>query len=206
MRVYLTQEKKDKFVRAAQDLLSKRSVSIREVAGIIGLMGAYSQAYSYGGVHEKDLEREKDLALKLAAGDFDKSMVLSQEARLDVLWWLENIDNSGRAVRCAKHIVTVFTDASEEGWGAHVDESATGGRWSDEEKKDHINILELRAIYLGLSSLCRVQNSHIRVMADNTTALAYVKHQGCVKSPECQREAKEIWLWAELENNWMYLG
>ena len=206
MRVYLTQEKKDKFVRAAQDLLSKRSVSIREVAGIIGLMGAYSQAYSYGGVHEKDLEREKDLALKLAAGDFDKSMVLSQEARLDVLWWLENIDNSGRAVRCAKHIVTVFTDASEEGWGAHVDESATGGRWSDKEKKDHINILELRAIYLGLSSLCRVQNSHIRVMTDNTTALAYVKHQGGVKSPECQREAKEIWLWAELENNWMYLG
>ena len=43
-------------------------------------------------------------------------------------------------------------------------------------------MLELRAILLGLKSLCTHQNNHVRIMTDNMTALAYVSHQGGVRS------------------------
>ena len=49
-------------------------------------------------------------------------------------------------------------------WGAHVEDNVTGwgggggggGGWSENEKQDHINVLELRAILFGFKSLCDV--------------------------------------------------
>ena len=55
MSVTLTPEKKEKFARAAGDLLAKEKTSVREVAGLVGLMTAYSPAVEYGGAHIKNL-------------------------------------------------------------------------------------------------------------------------------------------------------
>ena len=157
-------------------------------------MVAFSVTFNYGTVHFTGLKKEKGDALKLAAGNFDSRMSLSLEAREDICWWLRNIRQSGQTLRRPKPHLVVFTDASNEGWGAHVGSETAGGRWTAEELSDHINVLELRAILLGLQSLCEATQKHIRIMTDNTTALAYVKHQGGVKSGECQAVAKKIWL------------
>ena len=37
----------------------------------------------------------------------------------------------------------------------------------------------------------------IALQGDNTTALAYVKNLGGTQSPQCYKEARAIWLWAE---------
>ena len=39
------------------------------------------------------------------------------------------------------------------GWGAAPGGSRTGGHWAQAEL-DHINVLELKAIFVGLQSLC----------------------------------------------------
>ena len=44
---------------------------------------------------------------------------------------------------------------------------------------------------------------HIRIMSDNTTDVAYINHMGGVKSPQCNKVAKEIWTWAERNQNWI---
>ena len=49
-----------------------------------------------------------------------------------------------------KHAVQIFTDASKEGWGAHLDERTARGSWSLPESKLHINYLELKAVFLAL--------------------------------------------------------
>ena len=203
MRIALTSDKEEKLKRAAFDLLRKVQVTIREVAGLVGLMVAFSQAFNYGAVHLKELEMDKIQALNKACGDFDSKMVPSLEGMEDVHWWLQNVENSGRDIRQGDPDIVIFTDASNDGWGAHVGETTAGGRWSEIEGRDHINVLELRAILLGLQSLCIVQDVHIRIMTDNTTALAYVKHQGGVKSQECHRIAKQIWIWAENRRIWL---
>ena len=68
-----------------------------------------------------------------------------------------------------RHALQVFTDASNEGWGARVGEATARGVWSEPESHLHINLLELKAVFLALESfehLCRDQT--ILAATDNT--------------------------------------
>ena len=105
LRVSLTVEKEEKFIRAASELLQKQTPSIREVAGLIGLMIAYSQAFTYGSVHLKELETEKVEALRASKGDFDSKMGLSAKAQDNIHWWLQNVRESGKVIRPGDPVV-----------------------------------------------------------------------------------------------------
>ena len=49
----------------------------------------------------------------------------------------------------------IFTDASKEGWGAHLNECTARGTWSVPESKLHINHLDLKAVSLALKRVPR---------------------------------------------------
>lgn len=82
--------------------------------------------------------------------------------------------------------VTMYTDASESGWGVVIiglgkrSLRIFGGKWSEAESKRHINELELRAIRIGLRILesladevsCQIA---VRILVDNTSAIAWAK-------------------------------
>ena len=206
MKVFLTEDKVTKFKRAAYDALGKELLTIREVAGLIGLMIAFAVAFDYAIAHYRALEVDKIEALARSKGDFEACMGWSVEGRLDVEWWLNHIDLSGRLINWGTPDGVLYTDASLEGWGAHRGETTTGGRWSDQEGQDHINVLELRAILLAIKSLSFPQDTHIKIMTDNTVALAYVKHMGGVKSKECNQVAKDIWDWCEQRELWLTIA
>ena len=98
----------------------------------------------------------------------------------------------------------MWADASSEGWGAHCGDISTGGRWLTVEKILHINILEIKAIYFGLKTLCNGQtNIHVRVKSDNTTAVAYINNMGGIKSIACDEVVKELWEWCIERNIWV---
>ena len=83
------------------------------------------------------------------------------------------------------------TDASKLGWGAVRETSSTGGRCSNLESLQNINVLELKAVQFGLRSLCNnEQSSHIRVRADNITAVAHINNMGGIKFRSCYLVAK----------------
>ena len=201
MEVRLTEEKKQKLVQVSEQILDTEQPSVRDVAGLVGMMVAYSPAVEYAGVHFKNLEKDKIKALKRCKGNFDRSMWISHEGEADIRWWLKNYHNP-RKIRREDPDVELFTDASHAGWGAHTEELQTGGRWHATELT-HINALELRAICFGLKSLCRKKGQHIRIRTDSTTALAYVKNMGGTKSVDCQQEALLIWEWAQEVEAWL---
>ena len=69
------------------------------------------------------------------------------------------------------------------GWGAALSGQSTGGRWSSVEQ--HINVLELRAALFGLKAFCsEMQNIHVKLELDNTSAIAYINHMEGSKSEE----------------------
>ena len=54
------------------------------------------------------------------------------------------------------------TQASNEGWGAHLEQTSAKGLWSDTGKRLHINVLELKAVSLALQRFkdqCQNPNS-----------------------------------------------
>ena len=103
-------------------------------------------------------------------------------------WWLQ-VHNvvTGQPLHPIKHALQIFTDASKEGWGAHLNEHTARGPWSLPESKLHINYLELRAVFLALKefqSLCA--DKIVLVATDNTTVASYINKEGGMRSgPLC---------------------
>ena len=89
----------------------------------------------------------------------------------------------GQPLHPLKHALQIFTDASKEGWGAHLNERSARGTWSIPESKLHINHLELKAVFLALKEfqdLC--SNNIVLVATDNTTVVTYINKEGGMKS------------------------
>ena len=64
MKVCPTKKKRQKLRRAVNNLRNKEVNSIRKVAGLVGLMLSYSPAVQYGRAHVKEVELQKNAALK----------------------------------------------------------------------------------------------------------------------------------------------
>ena len=82
-----------------------------------------------------------------------------------------------------KHALQIFTDASKEGWGTHLNKRTARRTWSVPESKLHINHLELKVVFLALKEfqdLC--SNNIVLVTTDNTTVVAYINKEGGMKS------------------------
>ena len=100
-------------------------------------------------------------------------------------WWLnpENI-LSGEFLHPRDHDVLIFTDASNAGWGAHLNHDSTG-LWSQVEKQLHINVLELKVVILALQHFSKhCLKKQVLVASDNTTVVAHINKQGGTHSTE----------------------
>ena len=65
-------------------------------------------------------------------------------------WQEEENVLQGQSLHPVKHALLIFTDASKEGWGTHLNEHTARGTWSLLESNLHINYLELKAVFLAL--------------------------------------------------------
>ena len=67
------------------------------------------------------------------------------------------------------------------GWGAKLGAVVTGGHW-DMNELDHINCFELKAVLMGLKSICKdFRDTHIRLRSDNMTTIACIDRCGSTK-------------------------
>ena len=152
------------FRRTCQTLLLKTEMTIRETAQVIGLIVSSLPAVQFGELHYRNLEKNKVLALQASKGNYEAALYLSKDAKADLSWWINNVDSSFKKIVQPTPDMTLTTDASTKGWGAVYGEQKTGGPWSLEEQGFHINYLELKAIWLGLKSLCNnLRQTHIRI-------------------------------------------
>ena len=56
---------------------------------------------------------------------------------------------------------------------------STGGHWTEHEAKQHINYLELMAVFFTLKCFIdSVAGKHVKIMIDNTTAVSVVNNKG----------------------------
>ena len=205
MTVSPTQKKVSKALDIVNKLLRGKNFKIRFVASAIGFIVDLCKGVEYGANHYRFLERDKILALR-RVGDmsYEGNMYLSSEAKQELMWWKHNVRFRSKKIRLGSPKFVLTTDASNEGWGAVFKGESTGGRWSESEKDQHINALELNAILLGLQSFFRDDHDiEILIRTDNTTALSYVNHMGGSRSIQCEDLAKEIWEFCEIREIWI---
>ena len=104
---------------------------------------------------------------------------LSQEVREDLsLCMVRDHLLKGVRFRTEAPDPHLYSDASQSGWGIHLLDRVVSGVWSVQEKL-HINLLEMKAMFLALQSFWElVTGHHVTVFCDNSTVVAYVNNQG----------------------------
>ena len=204
MTICLTPEKAAGLKTACQALLTNPSPTIRELARVVGKIVSSFPGVMYGPLYYRLLERDKIRALQINRWDFDKRVSLTPGAKSELSWWTTNVTGSHNVLTREAPTCTLTTDASKLGWGAVLGEQSTGGLWSSTENQKHINYLELFAAFLGLQTFCSsYHDCHIRLMIDNTTAVAVLNHMGTSHSDPLNELTKEIWLWCITRKIWI---
>ena len=129
---------------------------------------------------------------------------LSNNAKNDLLWWIENVNNQNinhiRYQRIVDHRnpdIVITTYASISGWGAICEGSSVGGRWNVDEKENNINYLDLLAIFIAVKSFCKQCLDIQCTCKDNDEQYMcygiYVNNMGGIKSEKMNNLLKEIW-------------
>ena len=106
-------------------------------------------------------------------------LTLDSAAREEVLWWRDHLQGwNGKALFQHPIDLIIETDASRKGWG-HTAHISTGGPWCSEEKRLHINCLELLAGSFAIKAFTKTTAcAHVRLLMDNTAAVAYINKMG----------------------------
>ena len=199
MTVRLTPEQAAKIRDACLELKSSnnKGTTIREVARVIGLLTSSFPGVQFGPLHYRHIEWDKTESLKSSKGDFDRKMKLSPPSINELNWWISNIQHSYSNISHGK------PDASMTGWG----DISCSGFWTPAEASNHINYLELRAIYLVLQSLqSKVTKKHVKLMVDNTTAVSCIMNMGTSRSKQCNHITFEIWEWCICHSVWLSIA
>ena len=205
MRISLTSEKQRDLLQVTYTILNLKRFTIRALAGLIGKLVAAFPAVQYGPLYYRYLEKNKQLALTASKGDYDASTQLLPNARAELVWWSHTIPVAFSPIIIAAPTLEIFTDASNEGWGAQYDGMTTQGSWSTHEVALHINVKEMLAVLFGLKSLLKdIHQVNVKLNIDNTTAVGVIKHMGTSHSDDLNRVAKDIWLWAMHREVWLF--
>lgn len=123
MTIFFPEEKKEKIISRCETLLNVDQASLRETVNVLGMLNS-----TYQTVLPDPLQYQS----------------------LEMKWQLNNLClNKRQPVSIHTPGLIIRSDAAKSGtWGAHCQGLVTRGQWSKEEKKVHINPLELKAVKL----------------------------------------------------------
>ena len=131
--------------------------------------------------------------------DMEAPIFASMECLHDLRWWLHLPRlYLGVSLHQVSPDLHFWSDASDVGWGAHLDYQVASGLWDASQAALSINARELLAVQLGLFQFqSALQGRTVAVFCDNTTAVAYLRREGGTRSPLLNSLAQEILRWAE---------
>jgi len=196
MKFFLPEEKAQGISHMCQNLLQQHRVTIRQLSQLLGRMTAAAPAVLSAPLRYRQLQQLRIRAFRRFES-FDTLVTLDQGAIQDLQWWKDHLAmGNGRNINQPTPDLVIESDASLMGWGAVCRGVRTGGLWSAQEQRQHINILELKAGMFAVQAFVKDKlNVHVHLKMDNTSALAYVCWMGGTRSPNLMRVACEIWDW-----------
>ena len=191
-----TQERWLKLQDLILRLKSKHVLTARCLMSLIGLLASTEKMVPEGRLHMRPFQFHLKEHWRYPQS-LDNLLPWTEAIAAHLDWW-QNPSNvmKGADLHPKDHSIQLFTDASNEGWGAHLDQNSTKGLWSDREKRLHINVLELKAVSLALRDFKdQCQNQTVLVATDNLTVVAYINKQGGTHSAEMCALLWKIMTW-----------
>jgi len=196
---YPSDKRVDKWVSFAKEFMTRRAQPARSWQRLLGLLVSLEKLVPYGRTRIRAVQQQLSLNWKQSS-DHPYAMVpIDDRTRESLGWWLHTTNIlRGTPIGVQKIHAYLYTDSSSKGWGAHLVHQTASGVWEGPDKDLHINVLELKAIWLGLQAfLDTLQGSNVAIMCDNVSAIAYIRNQGGTLSRQMSDLAVQICTWAE---------
>ena len=182
--VHPTEEKRVKAKGIVVGLQQATTRTPRQLFQVLGFLNSLADVVPMGRLHTRSLQVFVLSHWKPVTQDWDQPLTLSPSVKADMLWWASE-DNVLKGVPLAppSPIATMYTDASSVGWGAVFQTHSAAGEWDPQQAREHINILEMRAVLLALIALAEyLRHKDIVLASDNSTVVAYLRNQGGTRS------------------------
>ena len=189
----------EKFLRLVGNFVKMNSPPARQWEVLLGHLSSLEKLVPRGRLRLRSMQWQLKMIWSPEDDPPDLPVELTQEIREDLSWWtVESRLLQGVPFGTLPPGLLLFTDASCAGWGAHLLDQRTSRKWSEEEKMLHINLLEMKAVWLGLQSFQKIVTGHrVTVMYDNSTVVAYVSKQGGTHSRSMFELTSRLLKWTE---------
>ena len=192
--VRVPQTRQMKILDSVRMFSQKTSVSARDFLSLLGQVNAAADFVMLGRLHLRPLQMSLHNQWKPQKFPLCHQIGMTTKILQHLKWWLqEDLYRQGITLKIDPPSHTIFTDASLSGWGAYVEPEGLlfHGVWTEDQSWLHINVLEMKANFLSLTlAVHKVKNSTVLVSTDNTTVVAYIRHQGGTHSPDL---SEEVW-------------
>ena len=125
--------------------------------------------------------------------DEEALISLDPASHRDLQWWSDTSNlTPGVSLKNPHPDVYLYTDASNQGWGATLDDHQASGKWSMEIQQLSINYRELLAVQMAISHfLPHLEGLHV-AFCDNVTTVSYLKKAGGTRSSVLNDLAQKI--------------
>ena len=181
---FIPEDKRLEIQTKISDILQKEQISVKGASMIIGKLVFIAPYLPNGMFHLRPLQ----MWFKNQAGHQKldhEMMTITEESRESLLHWSDaSFLQKTTFVTFPKYQeVTLTTDASDIGWGAHLDQRSVSGVWPPSTRAWHINAKEMKAVHLAIKAFAHLLISKvIHIKTDNTTVMYQINKGGSTKS------------------------
>ena len=146
-KVRPTEERWQALTDKIRSMMSDPVCPVRKFMSLIGLLTATEKQVHLGRLHMRPIQWHLKNNWRVPES-LEKVIPVPKSLHPHLRWWLEESNVLlGQPLHPLKHALQIFTDASNEGWGAHLDDHTARGTWSLPESKLHINHLRVKSSF-----------------------------------------------------------
>jgi hypothetical protein len=179
MTVQKTTEKNTALKKTVKDHIHQAEagavVRVRELARLIGQLSATRPQHDEASLYLAKANRLKCQAVR--SGGWEAKVTLTRALLPELHWWLRKLrENTPNSIRPFEAATTIYTDASENGWGATVRRLTNRTRWMFgwwHGKEAEVNCMrELKAVILAVERALKkriiIEGEDIQIFTDNS--------------------------------------
>ena len=205
MSVRLPEDKLERAVSEAEQMLRSGSVSVRKLRSFLGFLESCKTAvplaaYNYRNLQQilKPFLRDGKFSTRSADGRSSspqRRIALSAPAIGDLFFWRQMTpDSSVSSLLPVEHTTVIATDASGNiGYGGNCSSGGYHqGEWEPEMLDHSINFKEMFAAVECMKMLMSA-GDRVQLLLDNKCCVSYVQRQGGTKSASLNSLARELW-------------
>lgn len=198
-----SQERFNHLVTEIKNFHLGSSQPARKFLGLLGQMSACIDIVPWGRLFMRPIQLYLLSHWRPHKQDLDSMIPVCRTLLEHLSWWMmPNNVLKGMSLEIENPEAVMITDASKQGWGAHMDNDQVSGSWHPRTAAvKHINWLEMEAVFLGLQHFQkRIQNKVVLVKSDNSTVIAYLTKMGGTRSPDLCYLTWKVLNWCRDQN------